>query len=205
MKRTFKRIGLVSLVVLVAFLVMQPAGLGHTWEDTKNWDHDDVILPADWDGVQEFTNHNGNDLSAQCSASTGGTYGSPESINDVNGKYLVFGTWCTLNLYWGEDDPDRPEDCTLIWVSASLMLYREVTPNNWQLAASDQLVTRLTRTTDGEDNEEIYFHAVEDRDYQHNDMYYLNISVSGGWEDDSVPPVNTVLQNLVTTVYYKIN
>ena len=192
MTKSINRVGIVGAVILIAMILLSSSGLGYSWEPTEHtrayWDND--RSSASLDAVQVVNVFNGNGLQIYSMPITGGTWGYPEDIH-IGGHeddYLIFHSMVTLYLYWGDQEPDRPDNCVETYVQATLELQKLV-GSNWITtgATGTHETEECKRSTPGTTVETQYLHVWNDTttsSYANMDLYRLVLYEVGGWIDD---------------------
>ena len=161
----------------------------------------------DLDGVQTFYNYNGNSFDVMAESCTGWPTRAQADGPDLEaGKYLIFHTRAHLYLYWGNNEPSRPEGCVAIYTQAALEL------NKWENNQRVGVVgnygvdnASYERDSTGTEWHEIWLHVWEDVAHQYSGMQYrLMIYVIGGWIDGDQVKHPDPAGGVTTYTYYKV-
>ena len=180
--RTLRTIGIVSLILGTICMVLSSSGLGYSWEPNLNWGHNDPVPPNELDAVQTYYMYNCQPNNVMCVPLTGGPIFNPELVQDM-GMWLIFHTSVQLYIYWGPGNPAPPPNCIQCYVSAGMILYREIGQNYIPIGGDSD---SIALNQPGMEFHDIHLHFGEQRDYQPGDRYLLKTWVSGYWIDNTM-------------------
>ncbi len=214
-KKTGVGKGIVGLSVVIALCLISTSGIGYSWEDPDPYpwnmsefqnSHEESVPIHEVDASLMHFMENGDCVFDDITIDPGqyaGTEEDPVIISDHNGKLLVFHVHCALQIVW-DGDPAPPEGMTSMELRSSASLYRDVDnrPDYEDWRNKDYDNHGIILDEEGSKGDEFWLHVVEENyNYQHNDVYRLDIHVSGAWWDGPIPvPVST----LSTSMYFKI-
>ena len=200
MNETIRRIGFVVLAVSTAILMVIPSCFAWEFSTQDDWPIDVDTGQQTRDAILTYYVYNCELNNADIFCMTGGEQPAyPQQIHIGTGHFVLH-TRADLYLYWGEGTPSPPEECAYVRINADVVLYREVSANNWSFCdiASGSIYI------EGPDFQfkQYYLSVYENREYEDGDLYRLDLRLAGYWLDLSQQQTN--LTGLNTSRYYEL-